>query len=101
MDIPARLDEALKRLSAALERMEAANERRARSEALRANLEEQLAVMQDDRSRLAAELDGAAARTAALEAAADDALRRLKGANLAIHDVLARVEDDERDGPAA
>jgi len=32
------------------------------ADALRANLEEELAVLQDDRSRLAVELDGAIAR---------------------------------------
>jgi len=61
--LPERLEAALRRLAAALDKLEAAGERRAKADALRANLEEELAVLQDDRSRLAVELDGAIARS--------------------------------------
>ncbi|VTZ52306.1 conserved hypothetical protein [Methylocella tundrae] len=94
MDTPERLDAALKRLASALEKLEAASERRAGADALRSNLEEELAVMQDDRSRLAVELDGALARSISLETANEEVARRLKGANAAIKAVVATVEDE-------
>ncbi len=94
MDTPERLAAALRRLSAALEKLEAASEIRANAEALRANLEEELAVMQDDRSRLAVELDGSVARSMSLEAANDEVARRLKSANAALRAVLSAVEDE-------
>jgi Domain of unknown function (DUF4164) len=94
MDTPERLAAALRRLSAALEKLEAAAEIRANAEALRANLEEELAVMQDDRSRLAVELDGSVARSMSLEAANDEVARRLKSANAALRAVLSAGEDE-------
>ena len=69
MKLPDRLDIPLKRLAAALDHLEAATERRAESASRRADLEEELAVMQDDRSRLGIELEGALARTRKLEEA--------------------------------
>jgi hypothetical protein len=94
MDMPERLAAALRRLLAALEKIEAAGDRRAKAEVLRANLEEELAVMQDDRSRLAVELDGAVARSISLEAANDEVVRRLKSANAALRAVLSAIEDE-------
>lgn len=94
METPERLDAALKKLAAALEKLEAASERRARTDSLRSNLEDELAVMQDDRSRLAVELDGALARSVSLETANEEVARRLKGANAAIRAVLATVEGE-------
>jgi hypothetical protein len=87
-----RLEAALKRLAAALDQLEAAGERRVRADALRANLEEELTVMQDDRSRLAVELDGATARTNALELANDEVARRLKSVSATIKAVLAAAD---------
>jgi hypothetical protein len=89
--LPERVDAALRQLDAALDRLDAANERRAKADALRANLEEELAVMQDDRARLAVELDGAVARTKALELANDEAARRLSHASAEIRAVLTEV----------
>lgn len=86
-----RLDAALKRLSSALDQLEAAAERRAGADAARANLETELSVMQDDRARLAVELDGATARSRALEHANIEASRRLERAQTAIRDVLGAV----------
>lgn len=94
MDTPERFDAALKRLSVALEKLEAATERRVKAEALRANLEEELAVMQDDRARLAVELDGALARTISLETSNEEAARQLSGASAAVKAVLSALEDD-------
>ena len=89
--LPERLDAALKRLAAALDRLDAASERRAKADALRANIEDELAVMQDDRSRLAVELDGAIARAKSLELANDEVARRLNGASAEIRGVLAEA----------
>ncbi|MGB6325931.1 MAG: DUF4164 family protein [Methylocella sp.] len=47
--------------------------------------------MQDDRSRLAAELDGAIARSKSLELANDEVARRLNGASAEIRGVLAEA----------
>ena len=94
--LPERLDAALKRLAAALDRLDAAGERRAKADALRANLVDELAVMQDDRSRLAAELDGAIARATSLELANEEIARRLNHASAEIKAVLA--EAAARDG---
>ncbi len=95
MDTPERFDAALKRLSVALEKLEAATERRVKAEALRANLEEELAVMQDDRSRLAVELDGALARSSSLEATSDEVARRLNEASAAVKAVLGGLRTGE------
>ena len=67
MKLPDRLDMPLKRLAAALDHLEAAAERRAENASRRADLEEELAVMQDDRSRLGIELEGVLARARKLE----------------------------------
>jgi hypothetical protein len=90
--LPERLDAALRRLAGALDRLEAASERHAKAQAARANLEEELAVMQDDRARLAVELDGTIAQVKALEMANDEALRRLGCAMGEIKAVLAEAE---------
>jgi len=87
-----RLEAALKRLSAALDQIEAAAERRALADAGRIDMETELAVMQDDRARLAVELDGAAARARTLDHAAAEVAKRLERANATIRDVLGAVE---------
>ena len=53
-----------------------------------ADLEEELAVMQDDRSRLALELDAALAQESALEKARDEVLTRLDRTSDGIRAVL-------------
>ncbi len=93
--LPERLEAALRRLAAALDKLEAAGERRAKADALRANLEEELAVLQDDRSRLAVELDGAIARSNALELANEEVGRRLNQASAEIRSVLTEVVSHE------
>ena len=55
-----------------------------------ANLQEELAVMRDDRARLAGELDGALARNNTLGLANDDVKQRLDKASAAIRDILAQ-----------
>jgi len=92
MTTPERLEAALRRLAAALDQLDAASERRVKADLLRANLEEELAVMQDDRSRLAVELDGAVARSNALQVANDEVARRLKSASATIKALLAAAD---------
>jgi chromosome segregation ATPase len=88
MSHPAVLATALKRLSSALDRLEAEAQRRTKADASRNDLVEELAIMQDDRSRLALELDGAQRRIGRLERAHDEAERRLEQAGTTIRAIL-------------
>jgi predicted nucleic acid-binding Zn-ribbon protein len=91
------VDEALKRLEGALGLLEASVSRRLDAERRRGDLETELQIMQDDRARLAVELDGAITRLNRTEAAADDVGQRVKLAIDAIEDVLGRAEPVEPD----
>ncbi len=85
----------LRRMRAALDLLEAAVERRLRRDASRGDADEELALMQDDRARLAVELDGALDRARALQAANVEAAKRLAQASAAIDGLIARaIEDD-------
>lgn len=86
------LDAALRRLTSALDHLEAASERLARSGAERRDLEDTLAVMQDDRGRLAEELDAALTRTQVLEHASDEVALRLKRAGTTLRRLIAETE---------
>jgi septal ring factor EnvC (AmiA/AmiB activator) len=77
MDSPPRLHNAVKSLAAALDLLDAAVERREQAEAARRDLVDELAVMQDDRARLADELDASLARAEHLAAAARQVSARL------------------------
>ena len=92
MNLPPRLDEALRRLSAALDQLDAAAARRVRADEVRTNLEDELAVMQDDRSRLAVDLDAAMARSRALERASAQVRERLTKTAVRLRDVLGQSE---------
>ncbi len=74
----------LKRLRAAIDMLEAAVERRLLQDARRADADEEFAIMQDDRARLAVELDGALHRSRALESANGAAAERIARAGAAI-----------------
>jgi chromosome segregation ATPase len=89
------LDAALKRLADAVENLEAADERRAAAGRVRADLEEELAVMQDDRARLAAELDGALASNRSLALANADVSGRIERAEALLRDLLNSVPADD------
>ncbi|MDB5572137.1 MAG: uncharacterized protein JWN93_3320 [Hyphomicrobiales bacterium] len=91
MNLPDRLQESLKRLASALDHLEAAGERRAMADRVRSDLEEELAVMQDDRARLAVELDGALDRMRVLNTANEDVSQRLERASQTIRSVLDGV----------
>jgi len=88
----ASLDDAMKRLDAALGLLDAAISRRLDAERRRGDLETELQIMQDDRARLAMELDGATSRLVQVEAAAGDVERRVGRAIGAVREVLARAE---------
>jgi chromosome segregation ATPase len=86
-----RLDHALKRLTIALDQLEAAAERRLKTAAQRTDIEEEFAVLQDDRARLAVELDGAVARSQSLELANNEVARRLAKARETIEEMISHV----------
>jgi hypothetical protein len=89
------VDDALKRLESALGLLEASVSRRLELERRRGDLETELQIMQDDRARLAVELDGALTRLNRTEAAAEDVGVRVKRAIGAIESVLERAEPVE------
>lgn len=82
------LDEALKRLEASLGLLEAAVTRRLESERSRADLETELQIMQDDRARLAVDLESASVRLERLEATREDVAKRVSRAVGAVRAVL-------------
>jgi len=90
----ASLEDALKRLDGAVGQLEAAVNRRLEVERRRGDLETELQIMQDDRARLAVELDSATARLNRTESAARDVGERVQRAVDSIQDVLANAEED-------
>jgi hypothetical protein len=86
------LELSLRRLAAAVSSLELTAERRMRHEDARATAEEEYALMQDDRSRLAVELDAALDRSRALEAAGLEAGERLAQAAKTIEMILERMD---------
>lgn len=91
MDVPQTLHRALNRLGAALDHLDAAVARREQADAARGNLDDELAIMQDDRARLAMELDGAMARGRTLNNANVEVARRLEQASATVRAVLAEL----------
>jgi hypothetical protein len=89
------IDAALERLSRALDLLEQAAEARSEAESRRAERDEALSVLQDDRSRLAVELDGALARNRSLQNAAEDVSRRLEAAGATVRALLGAREPPE------
>jgi membrane peptidoglycan carboxypeptidase len=96
----ASLDDAMRRLDGALGLLEAAVTRRLEAERRRGDLETELQIMQDDRARLAVDLDGTTARLHRVQVAADDVGERVRRAIAAIEDVLARAEGAPARGEA-
>ena len=89
------LDQSLKRLAEAVDLLELVAERRMRHDETRTNAEDEYTLMQDDRSRLAVELDAALDRSRALERASAEASERLAHAAETIGRIIERM------GPAA
>lgn len=88
------IEMSLKRLGSAVEALEWATDLRMRHDEARATTQEEFALMQDDRSRLAVELDAAVDRSRALESANSEATKRLAHAAQAIERVLGRSKPD-------
>jgi hypothetical protein len=88
----AALEDATKRLEAALGTLEATVGRRLDLERRRGDLETELQIMQDDRARLAVELESATARLEQVESATGDVSRRVHRAIGAVREVLGRAE---------
>ena len=86
------LDAAARRLDAALDALEAAIHRQRAGERSLASLRGELQLMAEDRSRLAEQLDAAQDRIARLEAARDEASRRLDAAMETIRAMLQSAE---------
>ncbi len=91
----ASLDDAMKRLENALGLLEASVSRRLDTDKRRVDLETELQIMQDDRARLAVELDGALTRLHQSEAAVTDVSERVRRAIGAIEEVLSGAEEGE------
>lgn len=91
----ASLEAALKRLTSALDLLEAAGSRLAETGAGKADLEQALAVMQDDRARLAQDLDKALAQRQTLEEAQAQVVRRLSEAGGLLRDLLADDQPEQ------
>jgi chromosome segregation ATPase len=90
-EISSSLDAVLKRLTAALDQLEAASERQAKVELARADLAQELALMQEDRQRLAVELDAALARCQTLEKAQEAVTEKLRTASSMVATMLAEM----------
>ena len=86
--LPPRLDAALTRFERGLAALETAVAQRLENEMSLADLEEELAVVQDDRGRLALDLDAALARAATVEKTRDEVLRRVERASASVASVL-------------
>jgi uncharacterized protein DUF4164 len=82
------IEAATRRLAAALDALEAALERRREADRGETALAEQVHALGNDRSRLAADLDAAAARSRRLEDANREVARRLDGAIETIRSVV-------------
>ena len=84
-------DPAISRLRAALERLEAVVERRARAALAQTDTEAEFAIMQDDRARLAVELDAALDAQRALAEANSAAMERIGRAAVTIERWIGRA----------
>ena len=91
------LEISLKRLTSAVEALEWATDLRMRHDEARATTQEEFALMQDDRSRLAVELDAAVDRSRALESANAEAAKRLARAAQTVERVLGRLAPGSED----
>jgi len=87
------IDSASRRLALAMDALEAAIERRHEVDRGQTDLSEQLHALGNDRSRLASDLDTAAARVRALETTNREIARRL---DVAIESVRGVLEANDR-----
>ncbi len=92
-----KIDAALARLKTALDQLERTVAEKLEDDLSSAELEEELAIMQDDRARLALELDDALARVNGLEKARDEVLRRLDRAGAGVAAALQAAVAQSRE----
>jgi Domain of unknown function (DUF4164) len=92
MSEPSPIETASKRLALALDALAAAVERRQSADLGEQTLAGQLHALAADRSRLAADLDAAAARVRSLETINRDVAQRLETATGAIRAILADAQ---------
>lgn len=90
--LPDSIQDALSRLAQALDRLDAASLRHAEGERLRATLEAELALMREDRHRLATEIDKERDERLTLEARLADITPRIDRAMDAIRVALSDQE---------
>lgn len=86
------IEAATRRLQAALDALEAAAERRLETGARSAALAEQMHALENDRARLASDLDDATARARQLERTNREVSQRLDAAMNSIRSVIAAQE---------
>jgi chromosome segregation ATPase len=89
---PTAIEAALARLRASLSLLEAVAARRAETDRSKNTLETELALMQDDRARLALELDGALARANRLDSTTTELARRIDSAIGSVRSVIDGFE---------
>ncbi len=87
------LADAMAQMQSALGQLETAVGRHFDVDARRSDIETELGVMQDDRTRLAAELESATAQLARMEAMSEHVGRRVGLAIGSIREVLSRSEN--------
>ncbi|MEE7449225.1 hypothetical protein MRF4_16250 [Methylobacterium radiotolerans] len=85
------IDDALSRLEAAINRLDAVVQRRLETDAQPDDRDAELALMDEDRARLAAALDAASARLATVSATTGEVGHRLDRAIETVQDVLGRA----------
>jgi chromosome segregation ATPase len=88
----ARIEDAIARLRSSLNLLEAAAARRAEADRSKSTLETELALMQDDRARLAVELDSALARANRLDTTTDELSRRIERAIGSVRSVIEAAD---------
>lgn len=93
MTDPSAIETATRRLALALDALDAAVERRREADRAEEQLVTQLHTLGQDRSRLASELDAAAAHAKQLEATNREIARRI---DLAIENVRTVIEANDR-----
>ena len=82
------IEEAVARLRSSVAMLESAAARRAEADRSKAMLETELALMQDDRARLAVELDSALSRANRLDTTTDELARRIDRAIGSVRSVI-------------
>jgi chromosome segregation ATPase len=90
---PTAIESALARLRASLSLLEAVAARRSETDRSKGTLETELALMQDDRARLAVELDTAIAKANRLDSTTQELARRVDRAMGSVRSVLDAAGD--------